>query len=76
MFTKAFLQGLAERAIKTFAQSLSGAMVVGVGIFALDWKQALSVALAATLASLLTSVASPDFVAGRPDVVIIEDDHA
>lgn len=77
MFTKAWLKGTAERAIKTAAQSLLGVLGVGgIGILDVDWQGALSVALAAALASVLTSVASPDFVAGKPDVVLIEDDHA
>ena len=36
-----FWSGLIDRAVKTFAQSLLGAIGVGVGIFDLDWKGAL-----------------------------------
>ena len=73
MFTKSFLKGAAERAIKTAAQSLLGVLGVGgIGILDVDWQGALSVALAAALASVLTSVASPEFVAGKPTIVFLE----
>lgn len=64
IFSKAFWLGATERALKTFAQSLVAALVVGVGVLDIDWVGALSVAAAATLASLLTSVANADFTAG------------
>ena len=38
----------------------------GTGLLTVDWAAALSVAGAAGLASLLTSIGSADFVAGTP----------
>lgn len=52
-----FWSGVCDRAIKTFAQSLLAAFAVGVGIFDIDWKGALSIAATAVLASVLTSLA-------------------
>lgn len=73
IWTKAFWKGLSERAIKTFAQTLVGYIVVGTtGILDLQWGDALSVAAAATLASVLTSIGNADFTAGvqhDPEVV-------
>lgn len=55
-----FWEGLAERAISTFAQSLVGAFGVGTSIFGLDWKGALGIAGAATIASVLKSFSLPE----------------
>lgn len=75
--TRNFWKGAIERAIKTFGQTLLSVLGLdGIGILDIDWSQSLSIAGAGVLASLLTSIASPDFVAGKPDVVLIEDDHA
>lgn len=66
LFTKAFWKGAAERALKTFAQTLVGFFVVGTtGLIGFDWATCLSIAGAATLASLLTSVGNADFTAGK-----------
>nr|DAN76982.1 MAG TPA: holin [Caudoviricetes sp.] len=54
-----FWSGLIDRATKTFAQSLLGAIGVGVGVFDLDWKGALGIAASAVLVSVLTSFADP-----------------
>ena len=63
--TRPFWQGLAERALKTFAQALSSVVMSGAtGLLDIDWWQALSVAGLAALGSVLTSVASPEFTAG------------
>lgn len=65
MFTIAFLSGLAERALKTFAQSLLAVIsVTGLGFGDVDWPLALSAAGLAALASVLTSVVAPSFTAG------------
>lgn len=65
--TREFWQGAAERAIKTFAQALLGVIMGGAsGLLDVDWVAALSVAGLATVGSLLTSVATPDFTAGAP----------
>lgn len=62
-----FWAGTAERALKTFAQSLLGVLMGGAsGLLDVDWVAALSVAGLATVGSVLTSVATPDFTAGVP----------
>lgn len=55
-----FWEGLAERGISTFAQSLVGAFGVGTSIFGLDWKGALGIAGAAALVSILKSLSMPE----------------
>lgn len=71
MFGKAFWKGAAERAIKTAAQSLLGVLGVGgIGVLDVDWQAATSVALVAALASVLTSISNPDFVAGAPELEV------
>ena len=66
MFTYDFWVGAAERALKTVAQSVVAVLgVAGIGILSVDWVQTLSVAAAAGLASLLTSIADADRVAGK-----------
>ena len=65
LWTRAFWKGAAERGIKTFAQTFVGFIVVGTtGLLDIDWTISASVAGAATLASLLTSIGNADFVAG------------
>lgn len=58
--TATFWEGLAERGISTFAQSLVGAFGVGTSLFGLDWKGALGIAGAAALASVLKSFSLPE----------------
>ena len=66
IWTKQFWLGAAERAIKTVAQSLVAVLgVAGTGLLTVDWIAALSVAGAAGLASLLTSIGSAEHVAGH-----------
>lgn len=65
LWTVEFWKGAAERGIKTFAQTLVGFIVIGTtGMLDVDWPTAVSVAAAALLASLLTSIGNADFVAG------------
>jgi hypothetical protein len=65
LWTSAFWKGASERAVKTFAQTLAAVFVVGTtGLLDVDWQASLSVAGAAALASLLTSIGNADFVAG------------
>lgn len=65
IWTKQFWLGALERAIKTVAQSLVAVLgVAGTGLLTVDWVAALSVAGAAGLASLLTSIGSAEHVAG------------
>ena len=62
MFTLQFLKDMLERAIKTFAQTLLALITVvvmsGGGLHDVNWVSALSIGLLATLASILTSLAS------------------
>lgn len=83
MLTAAFWRGAAERAVKTFAQSLLAALAVGgIGFGDVDWGRILSVAGVAALVSLLTSLTNPGFVAGEapaatdPAVLQTPDDPA
>lgn len=47
-----------DRAIATFAQSLAGVLAVDkVGVLDVDWQGTLSVAVAITVASVMTSIA-------------------
>ena len=71
--TKAFWRGAAERAVKTFFQTLVavitlnlGSLAVGIdaGITNADWIGALSVSLLATALSLATSIGNASFTAG------------
>lgn len=87
--TKAFWKGAFERAIKTFAQAFvavltltTGAeMLPSVGVLGVPWVDALSVALMATVLSVLTSIGNAEFTAGAPapreqDVVVREVEHS
>lgn len=59
MFTKTFWKDSAERAVKTFAQSMVAVTTAGAtGVLDVDWVNALSVSLLATLVSVLTSIGS------------------
>ena len=58
MFDTLFWKAAAERAIKTFAQSLVALFIAGVTILWSDWVQALAVSGTAALVSVLTSIAS------------------
>lgn len=74
--TAAFWKGAAERAVKTFAQALLGVLTGGAtGILDVDWLAALSVAVLATVVSLLTSISTPDFTAGAPTPEAPADDY-
>jgi hypothetical protein len=71
MWTKDFWKGAAERGIKTIAQTALAYFVIGTtGILDIDWVALGSVSAAAGLASLLTSIASPSFVAGKDEKVV------
>lgn len=71
LFTLAFLKGAAERGIKTGAQTLGAYFIIGTtGVLDFDWTGALSVTGAAIVASILTSIATADFVAGPPAATV------
>lgn len=64
-WTKEFLVDTAERAVKTFSQSLVGVFVGKVTVMTVDWKGALIAAGTAAAVSVLTSLASSRV--GEPD---------
>ena len=70
MFSRTWLYGTLERAIKTFAQSLIAVLLAGTVLWEQDWVSALGVAGTATLLSVLTSIADP----GRADTAIATGD--
>lgn len=55
--TKEWIKKSSIRAVKTFAQTLTGFITVGAAMKDIDWGFALSVSVAACIASILTSVA-------------------
>ena len=71
MFGRFFWQATAERAVKSFSQSLLGLLSAGsVGLLDVDWVTALSTAAMVTLLSVLSSVASARTgVAGDPSLL-------
>jgi len=59
MFTAMFWRRTAERAVKSFAQSLAALLSAsGLGLFDANWIKALSTAGMVALLSVLTSLAS------------------
>jgi len=59
MWSLEFWKATGERAIKTFAQSLSALLVgEGIGLLQIAWWHVLSVAALAGITSVVTSVAS------------------
>lgn len=72
MLTKRFWKKATERAGKTAAQAVIGAVVLDgtLNVFTLDWKLALGVAAGGALLSYLTSVATSGVgEEGTPDLV-------
>lgn len=67
MWTWRFWRATAERAVKTFAQGVGGAIVGGaVTPASIGWKAALAVGGVAAVLSVLSSVGSAR-VSGEPD---------
>ena len=63
MWTKIFWKDTAERAIKTFAQSVVGIVLlltptIGIDTLNLNWLPILAVGLVSAMLSVLTSIAS------------------
>ena len=58
--TATFWEGLAERAISTFAQALAGALAVGTSLFDVNAKAAFGIAGMAALMSVLKSFSLPE----------------
>lgn len=73
MLNKRFWMSAAERAAKTFAQTLIALWPLGenaFGLLSIDWRQSLSVAGLAAVLSVLTSVvSSPIGPDGSPSLV-------
>lgn len=68
MWTRKFWLDAAERAVKTFAQTLAAtAAVGGLNLLSVGWKQALGTSGFAAGLSLLSSVASARASTGQPD---------
>lgn len=57
--SRTFWLGVAERAIKTCAQTLLSVITVGSVVWGLDWAQAFGLAGTAVVVSVLTSLADP-----------------
>jgi hypothetical protein len=83
MFDAEFLKATAERAVKTFVQSLLALMTTSqVGMIEADWMGSVGVALSATALSVLTSFGSANFGSSagpsllnestHPDTVVLE----
>lgn len=68
MWNRSFWKQTFERAIKTFAQSLTASLVVFTGLWNVDWSASLSAAGLATLLSFLTSIGSGSATGGSPDL--------
>lgn len=83
MWTKAFWKGAGERAVKTFLQAFVAVAITGVGseaigvsagLLDINWLDAASVALVATILSIATSIGNADFTAGYDEPVYVEFD--
>jgi hypothetical protein len=67
LFTAAFWKATAERAIRTFAQSLAAVLVAGAtNLFDVDWPAALATAGLATLLAVLTAIGAANVGAKGP----------
>ncbi|MGB6246120.1 holin [Gordonia sp. (in: high G+C Gram-positive bacteria)] len=58
MWTNKFWRDLAERALKTGAQTLAAMLLTGVTVLSINWADALAVTATAMIASVLTSIVS------------------
>jgi hypothetical protein len=69
MWTKVFWLQTAERAVKSFAQSMLLALGAGGGfnLFELSWYRCLGFGLGGMLLSVLTSLASLPLPIGQPN---------
>ena len=74
LWTADFWKGAAERALKTWFQTLVAVLVAGVGaetigmtagLLDVGWLDAASVATLAAVLSVATSIGNADFTAGR-----------
>jgi hypothetical protein len=65
--TKKFLLAIAERAVKTFAQTFVASIGANT-VFAVSGLQALQIAASATVLSVMTSLASAQFGSHGPSL--------
>ena len=71
MWTRIFWIDAADRAARTFAQALLATITIGDAVYSVDWHAGLGIAVTATIASVLTSIATSKVGAsGTPAVVI------
>lgn len=69
MWSRIFWGAVAERAIKTLAQTIAALIVGdGVGLLDVDWIRVLSVAGLAGVVSVLTSIGSAALTDGSPSM--------
>ena len=66
-YWKKWAKAAGIRSLKTFAQSMLGAIAVGAALSEVEWKYVISVSVVAALLSLLTSIA------GLPELKGVED---
>jgi hypothetical protein len=65
----AYLKALAERAVKTFCQTLVALLGAGaVDLLSVPWQSALSVSAGAAVLSVLSSIASAGFGGNSPSL--------
>ncbi|MER5255869.1 MULTISPECIES: holin [unclassified Streptomyces] len=70
MWTAGFWKATAERALRTFAQSLAAVLVAGATtLLDVDWKAALATAGMATLLAVLTAVGAANVGARGPGIM-------
>lgn len=67
LFSKSWLAGAGERALKTFVQSLIAGFLASAPITDQPWLTSLGVAATATVLSIATSVLNADFTSGSGD---------
>ena len=75
MFTKLFWKDTAERAVKTIAQALLALWLAGEQVFnilAVNWEQALGVALGAGVILILSSIVSSN-INSRDSASVLEE---
>lgn len=70
MFEVGFVKSMAERSVKTIAQTAIALLGAGaLNVLTVDWQQVLGVSLGAGLLSVLTSIASAQVSGGSPSLV-------
>jgi len=73
MWSLEFWRAVAERGIKTLAQTAAAILVGdGVGLLEIDWCHVASVAVLAAIASVLTSIASGIVTGGQTSLTRAE----